>query len=197
MQQRGTLNVDFLPKTNKRNLDFNPFFADPSIANEIKNRLDQELKRRGINVKQSKIEPDPRNFGLKYQAEYDPPKRYGVAGAVATAVKVVLKAVVQAIKAIVKFIVNAIKQIVKFIQKLIIKISTLIQYFNQAMQRWVNLAEGTQNGEIDPNNPENDLDKIEQDVDRTGGSSSAFNFGSPWVVLGAVALVGIVWMMRK
>jgi len=197
MQQKGILNVEFLPKTNKRNLDFNPFLADPSIVNEVKNKLDQELKRRGINVKSSKIEPDPKNFGLKYQAEYDPPRRYGVAGAIVAAVKVVLKTVVQAIKAIVKVIVRALKAIVKFIQKLIIKISTLIQYFNEKMQRWMKLVEGTQNGELDPNNPEKDLDQLERDVDRSGSSGSgAFNLGSLWVVFGAV-LVGIALMMRK
>jgi hypothetical protein len=162
MQQRGDLIVEFTPKTSKR-FDYNPFLADPSLVNEIKKRMDDELRRKGINVRNSKMEPDPQTFGLRYQAEYDPPRRYGAVGAaIAAAVKAVIKAVVQAIKAIVKLIVRAVKAIVKFIQKLIVKIKTLIQYFNEALKRWQPLAEGRQTGEIDPENPDKDLDKIEQ-----------------------------------
>ncbi len=197
MKQRGDLTVEFVPKTTKR-LDYNPFLADPSLVNEIKKRMDDELKRKGINVRNSKMEPDPKTFGLRYKAEYDPPRRYGAVGAaIAAAVKAVIQAVVQAVKAIVRLIVRVVKAIVKFIQKLIVKIQTLIQYFNEALKRWQPLAEGRQTGEIDPDNPEKDLDKIEKDVDRSG-SASTFNFGSPWVVigLGAVA-VTVALMMRK
>ena len=197
MKQRGDLIVEFTPKTAKR-LDFNSFLADPSLVNEIKKRMDDELRKKGINVRNSKIEPDPKTFGLKYQAEYDPPRRYGAVGAaVVAAVKAVIKAVVKAVKAIVRLIVRAIKAIVKFIQKLIVKIKTLIQYFNEALKRWQPLAEGRQTGELDPENPEKDLDKIEKDVDRTG-SASTFNFGSHWVVLGIGAVaVALLMRMRK
>ena len=197
MKQRGNLTVEFVPKTPKR-LDYNPFFSDPSLINEIKNRMDQELRNKGINVKSSTIEPDPKTFGIKYQAEYDPPRRYGVAGAIVAAVKAVIRAVVQAIKAIARLIVRAIKAVVKFIQKLIVRIQTLIQYLDKAFKRWKPLVEGRQSGEIDPNNPEKDLDKIEKDVDREGGGkSSTLNIGSPWIILGALGLAGIVLMRMK
>jgi hypothetical protein len=195
MKQRGDLVVEFTPKTTRR-LDYNPFLADPSIVNEIKKRMDDELRKKGINVKSSKIEPDPKTFGLKYQAEYDPPRRYGAVGAaIASAVKAVIRAVVQAIKAVVRLIVRAIKAIVKFIQKLIVRIQTLIQYFNETLKRWQPLAEGRQTGELDPENPEKGLNDIEKDVDKTG---SNFNFGSPWVVLGLGAVaVALLMGMRK
>ena len=198
MQQRGDLIVEFTPKTQKR-LDYNPFLADPSLVNEIKKRMDGELKRRGINVRNSKMEPDPKTFGLKYQAEYDPPRRYGAVGAaIAAAVKAVIKAVVQAVKAIVRLIVRVVRAIVKFIQKLIVKIQTLIQYFNEALKRWQPLAEGRQTGELDPENPEKGLHDMERDVDKTGSTFNTFNFGSPWVVLGlgAVAIALLIRMIK-
>jgi hypothetical protein len=201
MQQRGDLTVEFVPKTTKR-LDFNPFLADPSIIDEVKKRMDEELKRRGVNVRSSKIEPDMKNFGLRYQAEYDPPKRYGFAQAIVAAAKAVIKIVVQVIKAIVKLIVRAVKAIAKFLQKLIVKIQTLIKYFDQALQRW-QILEGRQGGEIDPNNPEKDLNELERKAEEdnissggTSGSISGFSFNSPWFVL-AVALVLIVLMRRQ
>jgi hypothetical protein len=194
MQQRGELVVEFTPKTQKR-LDYNPFLADPSIVNEIRKRMDNELKKRGINVRNSKMEPDPKTFGVKYQAEYDPPRRYGAVGAaISAAVKAVIRAVVQAIKAIARLIVKAIKAIVRFIQKLVVKIQTLIQYFNEALKKWQPLAEGRQTGELDPENPEKGLNEMEKDVERgkLGTSTSV----PPWVVLGAV-VVAVVLMMRK
>jgi hypothetical protein len=196
MKQRGDLIVEFTPKTSKR-LDYNPFLADPSLVNEIKKRMDDELRRKGINVRNSKMEPDPKTFGLRYQAEYDPPRRYGAVGAAIVAtVRAVIKAVVQAIKAIVRLIVRAVKAIVKFIQKLIVKIQTLVQYFNEALKRWQPLAEGRQSGELDPENPEKGLNEMEKDVE--GAKSGAFNFGSPWVFLGIGAVaVTLLMVMRK
>ena len=194
MQQRGDLIVEFTPKTAKR-LDYNPFLADPSLVNEIKKRMDNELRRKGINVRTSKMEPDPKTFGLKYQAEYDPPRRYGAVGAaIAAAVKAVIKAVVQAVKAIVRLIVRVVRAIVKFIQKLIVKIQTLIQYFNEALKRWQPLAEGRQTGELDPENPEKGLNEMEKDVE--GGKLGTFNFSSPWFILGAIAIT-VALIMRK
>jgi len=195
MQQRGHLIVEFTPKTQKR-LDYNPFLADPSLVNEIKKRMDDELRRKGINVRTSKMEPDPKTFGLRYQAEYDPPRRYGAVGAAIVAVvRAAIKAVVQAIKAIARLIVRAIKAIVRFIQKLVVKIQTLIQYFNEALKKWQPLAEGRQTGELDPENPEKGLNDMEKDVDKTG---STFNFGFPWVVLGLGAVaVALLMRMRK
>jgi len=194
MQQRGDLIVEFTPKTQKR-LDYNPFLADPSLVNEIKKRMDGELKRRGINVRNSKMEPDPKTFGLRYQAEYDPPRRYGAVGAViVAAVRAVIKAVVQAIKAIVRLIVRAIKAIVRFIQKLVVKIQTLIQYFNEALKKWQPLAEGKQTGELDPDNPDKGLNEMEKDVE--GSKLGTFNFSSHWFILGAVA-VAVALIMRK
>jgi len=202
MQQKGTLTVEFVPQTSQgQRLEFNPFLADPSLVSEIKKRLDDELRKRGINVKNSTIEPDPKTFGLRYQAEYDPPRRYGVAvgAAIAGVVKSVIKAVVQAVKTIIRLIVRFVKAIVKFIQKLIVKIKTLIQYFNEKLKSWQPLAEGTQTGTIDPENPEKDLDKIERDVERGGSKAGTLTsgiFSSPWVILGAV-VIAVLLLTRK
>jgi hypothetical protein len=197
MQQKGTLTVEFVPQTSQR-LEFNPFFSDPSLVNEIKKRLDNELRQRGINVRNSTMEPDPKTFGLRYQAEYDPPRRYGVAigTVIAGVVEAVIRAVVQAVKAVIRLIVRFVKAVVKFIQKLIVRIQTLIQYWNEALKRWQPLAGGRQTGELNPENPEKGLNEMERDVERTGSTSGTFTFSSPWFIFGVLA-VAVLLLTRK
>jgi hypothetical protein len=210
MKDRGQLYIEFTAKGNR--FDLEKFFADrqrvSSITKELKNRMDQELKRRGINVKNSRMEPDFQKFGLKYQAEYDPPKRYGIAvgAAIMATVKAVVKAIIQAIKIVIKLIVEAIKAIVKFLQKLMVYIKNLIQFFDQAIQRF-RTVELTQEGNLNPNNPDDGLNNMEKELDKDlgggtssnilGGGTSSNILSSPnsWMLLGGAGALALVLLL--
>jgi hypothetical protein len=213
MREKGEVYVSFTPKTNRFDLE-KIFFADTkglaSITTQLKNRMDQELKRRGINVRSSRMEPDFQTFGLKYYAEYDPPKRYGVAigPAIQAAIKVAIKAIIQAVKAIIKLVIKVIQGIVKFIQKLMVYIKNIIQIFDQALQKLRSFI-FTGQGDLDPNNPENELNSIESKADKELGgatkelggatsSSSPSNISfSPnsWVIFGGIGALALVLVL--
>ncbi len=210
MREKGEVRITFTPQTNRMNrfeLEF--FFSNKnrlaSITREMKNRMDQELRRRGINVRKSRMEPDFRNFGLNYYAEYDPPKRYGVAigAAIKAAIKAVVKAIIQAIKAIVKVVIQAIKSIVRFIQKLIVYIKNTLNVFSQALQRVQTFTfEGRES--LDPSNPEAGLTNLENEAEKeidkgtssqsTSSQSTSSNlFSSPnsWIMLGGLGALAL------
>jgi hypothetical protein len=210
MKDKGQMYITFKPKGNR--FDLEKFFADrqrvASITGQLKNRLDQELKNKGINIKSSRIEPDFQNMSLKYQAEYDPPKRYGVAvqAAIMATVKAVVKAIIHAIKVVIKMIVEAIKAIVRFIQKLLVHIKNLIQFFDQALQKF-RTVEFTQDGDLDPNNPDNGLKNMENELDKDlgGGTSSNMSTSSnisnilsspnSWMILGGAGALALVLLL--
>jgi hypothetical protein len=203
MREKGEMYITFTPKTNRFELE--KFFTDPqkvaSITRELKSKMDAELQKKGIKIKKSRMEPDFQKFGLKYYAEYDPPKRYGVAigAAIQAAVKAVVKAIIQAVKAIIKLVVKAIKAIVKFIQKLMIYIRNLIHFLDQALGK-LKTAEWTQEGSLDPNNPDDGLNSMEKEADKelsggtssTGISSNIFSSSNSWVILGGIGALALV-----
>jgi hypothetical protein len=210
MREKGEVYITFAPKTaNRFELEQLFFFNRNqlmSLTREIKNRMDQELRKRNINVRNSRMEPDFKNFGLKYYAEYDPPKRYGVAigAAIKAAIKVVVKAIIKAIKAIVRTIIQALKAIVKFIQKLMIYIKNLIQVFNQALQRFQTFAfEGRES--LDPNNPEQGLNNLEKEAEKElgggtstsglGGGTSLFSSSNSWIILGGLGALALALVL--
>jgi len=212
MREKGEVSITFAPKTNRFDLERFFFFNRNQLASltrELKNQMDQELRKRGINVRKSRMEPDFQKFGLKYQAEYDPPKRYGVAigPAIQAAVKAVVKAIIKAIKAIIKVVINAIKSIVRFIQKLMVYIKNKLQVFNSALRKLQTLTfEGV--GNLDPNNPEKELNDMETKVDKELGGGASSNTTSSgilssqnsWLMfggLGALALVLVLLLAFK
>jgi len=209
MRERGEVHITFTPRTTNR-FDLERFFFFNrnrlmSLSREMKNRMDEELRRRGINVRNSRMEPDFKNFGLKYYAEYDPPKRYGVAigHAIKAAIKAVIKAIIKAIKAVVRMVIQAIRAIVRFIQKLMVHIKNILEVFNQALHRFQRFAfEGSES--LDPNNPEAGLDNIEkkaeEEIDRRPSSSGSTSSVSPsnvfsssnsWIILGGLGALAL------
>jgi hypothetical protein len=216
MREKGEVHITFTPQVRNRfdleNLERFFFFNRNrliSLTREMKNRMDQELRRRGINVRNSRMEPDFQNFGLKYYAEYDPPKRYGVAigPAIKAAIKTVIKAIIKAIKAVVKMVIQAIQAIVRFIQKLIVYIKNTLHMFNQALQKVQGFTfEGRES--LDPNNPEAGLDNIEKEAEKrldgntssgntsSGNTSSVspsniFSSSNSWVILGGLGALAL------
>jgi hypothetical protein len=207
MRDKGEVYITFTPRANRFDLE-KFFFSNQitSLSREMKNRMDQELRKRGINVRNSRMEPDFKNFGLKYYAEYDPPKRYGVAigPAIQAAIRAVIKAIISAIKAIIKIVINAIRALVKFIQRLIVHIKNLLHIFNQALQKFQTFTfEGTES--LDPTNPEAGLDNIEKEAEnKLGGgtssvpsspSSNIFSSSNSWIVLGGLGALTLALVL--
>ncbi len=206
MREEGKVYITFTPRANRFDLE-KFFFSNrnqlASITREMKNRMDQELRRRGINVRKSRMEPDFRSFGLKYYAEYDPPKRYGVAigPAIQAAIKAVVKAIIKAVKAIVRMVIQAIRAIVKFIQKLMVYIKNILNVFNQALQRFQAFTfEGSES--LDPSNPEAGLNNMEKETEKKLGestspttsstTSSIFSSPNSWIMLGGLGALALV-----
>jgi len=211
MKERGEVHITFTPQTNRK-FELEEFFFFnknqlASITRELKSRIDQEMRKRGINLRNSRLEPDFRNFGLKYYAEYDPPKRYGVAigPAIQAVIKTVIKAIIQVIKSVVRMVIKAIQAIVKFIQKLIVHIKNIIQIFNQALQKFQTLTfEGSES--LNPDNPEAGLSNLEKETEKelSKGTSSENGknkssifpsniFSSPnsWIVIGGLGALAL------
>jgi hypothetical protein len=212
MKEKGEVYITFIPQTNRRFEleELEKFFFNrnqlASITREMKNRMDTELRKRGINVRKSRMEPDFKSFGLKYYAEYDPPKRYGVAigPAIQAAIRVVIKAIIKAIKAIIKVVINAIKGIVRFIQKLVVHIRNLLQVFNQALQKFQTFTfEGSES--LDPNNPEAGLNNLEKETEKElskgtssevgKNASSIFSSPNSWMILGGLGALALVLVL--
>lgn len=175
-QYTGDLEISYIPKGSGKK-----FTADVNILNQIKDKTDKELGRRGIEIQNSKIFMD--EYGnIKYQAQYKKKvEQFGIAiGAIISAI---IKAIIQAIKAIIKFIINAIKQLFSYIKKLIIKIFSNLKDLSGRI-----LGDGREQKEIDPENP-NLEDGSSSD---SSGSSTPKGF-----ILPAIILLAIIFFLFK
>ena len=210
MKERGEVYITFTPQTNRKFELEELFFFNKnqlaSITRELKSRIDQEMRKRGINVRKSRLEPDFRTFGLRYYAEYDPPRRYGVAigPTIKAVIKAVIKTIVQVIKSVVKMVINVVRAIVKFIQKLVVHIKNIIQIFNQVLQKFQTFTfEGSES--LNPDNPEAGLNNLEKEAEKelskgsleTGKGKSSifpsdiFSSQNSWIVIGGLGALAL------
>ncbi len=172
----GDLEITYVPKGSGKK-----FTADVNVLNQIKDKTDKELNKRGVEIQKSKIFMD--EYGnIKYQAQYKKKEQFGIA--IGAIISSIIKAIIQAIKAIIKFIINAIKQLVAFLKKLIIKIFSNLKDLSGRV-----LGDGREEKEIDPENPS---------LGENGSSSDTSTPKASNLILPAIiVLVAIIFLLKK